>query len=683
MAVYAFAIIWFFIPDYFREYTSEIIENRQISKLSNKYIHDLDSDGEYESVTLLNNQGSNSPALTYYKNDKIIDQWNLSGQWLFKPSVYFGDFNHNGFSEVICFTIIGDSIFLNAKELLLEDGFEVKNRFVTKSKSNNANPSDVFSVDAKFMDVNDDLTDEFVFSLYSGFSIYPRHTFLYNFKDGTFHSSPSAGSGFNELIDFHDINGDGIPEITGVIYAPNNIHYEIPYTDSCAWLMVLNPKDSLRFLFKPIKYEGLFGSLQPAFYSLEDEKYIVSIYYCKSSENESNGFFLRLYDNKGNLLKEKLIPYMNNHELFVLKQPEEDGRSIYLIDDEGNIFITDTSLNVKLFRDFNLKGIKLDRRKTYSVDADADGENEFLYIGVGSSNNKLIVYRSNFKEVTVVDLPATQTSLNWHVTISNNLNDGSIINLQTENVLYKIKYEKSDIYFLKYPIFILVYLLLYLLFLIMQNVQYRIAQQKFENEKLLIKQKMALSKKQLEPHFMLNTLNNIGNMFAKEEKEDAQYYFGKFASLLHRGLMYAEKTETSLFEELGFVRDYLVLQQRRYDDFSFKIEASENIDLESVLVPHSLVYTFVENALKHGLRDKVGEKKLDLTIEKNHEKVEILIRDNGVGRKGSKKFKTSGTGKGLEIIENIVNAYNKLNKTNISFEINDLEVGVEVVIRVV
>ncbi len=73
MAVYAFAIIWFFIPDYFREYTSEIIENRQISKLSNKYIHDLDSDGEYESVTLLNNQGSNSPALTYYKNDKIME----------------------------------------------------------------------------------------------------------------------------------------------------------------------------------------------------------------------------------------------------------------------------------------------------------------------------------------------------------------------------------------------------------------------------------------------------------------------------------------------------------------------------------------------------------------------------------------------------------------------------------
>jgi LytS/YehU family sensor histidine kinase len=222
---------------------------------------------------------------------------------------------------------------------------------------------------------------------------------------------------------------------------------------------------------------------------------------------------------------------------------------------------------------------------------------------------------------------------------------------------------------------------LFLLFWLLQKGQNSIAARQMEEEKKLTKQQMALSKKQLEPHFMLNTLNNIGNMFAKEEKEDAQYYFGKFASLLHRGLMYADKTETSLFDELGFVRDYLVLQQRRYDDLSFKIEASEKIDLESVLIPHSLIYTFVENALKHGLRDKVGKKKLDITIENNNEKLEILIRDNGVGRKGSKKFSTSGTGKGLEIIENIVSAYNKLNNRNISFVVLDLQEGVEVVIK--
>ena len=72
-----------------------------------------------------------------------------------------------------------------------------------------------------------------------------------------------------------------------------------------------------------------------------------------------------------------------------------------------------------------------------------------------------------------------------------------------------------------------------------------------------------------------------------------------------------------------------------------------------------------------------------MSIEKDNEKVEILIRDNGVGRKGSKKFKTTGTGKGLEIIENIVNAYNKLNKRDITFEIIDLQQGVEVMIKVI
>jgi len=186
----------------------------------------------------------------------------------------------------------------------------------------------------------------------------------------------------------------------------------------------------------------------------------------------------------------------------------------------------------------------------------------------------------------------------------------------------------------------------------------------------------------LEPHFMLNTLNNIGQMFAAEEKEKAQYYFGKFASLIHRGLQYADKTETTLFEELGFIRDYLVLQQRRYGDLEFIIEADDNIDLNEILIPHSLVYTFVENALKHGLYHKEGKKKLNIHIISVDGKTQINITDNGIGRKQSKEFHTTGTGKGLGIIVSIVEGYNKLNKRNITFSIFDLDEGTEVVVVV-
>lgn len=91
-----------------------------------------------------------------------------------------------------------------------------------------------------------------------------------------------------------------------------------------------------------------------------------------------------------------------------------------------------------------------------------------------------------------------------------------------------------------------------------------------------------------------------------------------------------------------------------------------------------MIYTFVENALKHGLLSKDGNKRLWIIVRKNNELNQIIIRDNGIGRKKSKQIKTTGTNKGIVIITNIIRAYNKLNNRKISFKVIDLEEGVEV-----
>ena len=207
----------------------------------------------------------------------------------------------------------------------------------------------------------------------------------------------------------------------------------------------------------------------------------------------------------------------------------------------------------------------------------------------------------------------------------------------------------------------------------MQKMQKKLVQRKFETEKKLIRRQMALSKRQLEPHFMLNTLNNIGFMFAKENKDDAQYYFGRFASLIHRGLKYADQVETTLSEELEFVKDYLILQKQRFEgELKTTIEAEDEIDLNTIKIPHSLIFTFVENAVKHGLRHKPDNRQLSINIRKSRSKTEVVITDNGIGRKQSKVMKTTGTGKGIGIVANIVEGYNKLYSHYISYEVRDL-----------
>jgi len=140
-----------------------------------------------------------------------------------------------------------------------------------------------------------------------------------------------------------------------------------------------------------------------------------------------------------------------------------------------------------------------------------------------------------------------------------------------------------------------------------------------------------------------------------------------------------------LDEELKFIKDYLILQKRRFDDdLDFTIEAEEGVNLDIIKIPHSLIFTFVENAVKHGLLHKSKNRKLNIFIKKVKSKIIITITDNGIGRKQSEKLKTTGTGKGLGIVANIVDGYNKLNNRKITYKIIDVvdDVGVGTEVRV-
>lgn len=684
LAMYMWVILIFALPDYFKKYSAEIISVENKPKYTNVYYQDLNGDGRTELIETKYNSGdiNKDISVQHFNIDrKIYNQWYAKGKWLDFYKAYFNDYDNNGFKEIYFLSIYKDSIFLNAKELMLDDGLLIKNRFVCLAGTFENSLNDIRDIDATFMDTNGDGYDEFIFAISGGFSKFPRNTFRYNIIDDNLTMSPKSASGFSREFSLMDMNGDGLDEITAAVGSPENIHYKMPYTDSSSWLMVINPK-TMNFLFPPKQFKlGIGSETKPFLTELKGKKYIAISTTSNSAKLDSISNELIVFDNQGILLSKKQIRKENFRNITFFNVKEKND-NFYLINNDGSIYKTDLNLELTevLKLDINITSIYY--YNNYVVDIDGDGKREYIYIGANNlAQHKLLIYNSELSNCLPVDLTELRSLSNWNLNIINS-NDEKLIMIQAGTYVYKIDYHESPYYSLKYPAYISMYLLLFLLFWLLQKGQNMIAAKAMEEEKKLMKQQMALSKKQLEPHFMLNTLNNIGNMFAKEEKEDAQYYFGKFSSLLHRGLLYADKTETTLLEELEFVKDYLSLQQRRFEMFYFTIEASEEIDLDSILIPHSLIYTFVENALKHGLRDKVGEKKLDIKISKRKNRVSIIIRDNGVGRKGSNKFKTSGTGKGLSIIENIIGAYNKLNNRKISFEIFDMEEGTKVIILV-
>ena len=165
-----------------------------------------------------------------------------------------------------------------------------------------------------------------------------------------------------------------------------------------------------------------------------------------------------------------------------------------------------------------------------------------------------------------------------------------------------------------------------------------VEQEKKSIEAEMTQVKLTALKAQMNPHFIFNSLNSIRAYVISNETKKASDYLNKFARLIRLILYYSSRDFILLKEELETLRLYIELEQMRYrDDFGFELKISPAVDIGKCLVPPLILQPYVENAIGHGLAPKTGEKKLWLEIAKKDHSVVFAIRDNGVGRRFSKK----------------------------------------------
>jgi len=165
-----------------------------------------------------------------------------------------------------------------------------------------------------------------------------------------------------------------------------------------------------------------------------------------------------------------------------------------------------------------------------------------------------------------------------------------------------------------------------------------VEQEKKSIEAEMTQVKLTALKAQMNPHFIFNSMNSIRAYVISNETKKASDYLNKFARLIRLILYYSSRDFILLKEELETLRLYIELEQMRYrDDFGFELKISPAVDIGKCLVPPLILQPYVENAIGHGLAPKTGEKKLWLEIAKKDHSVVFAIRDNGVGRRFSKK----------------------------------------------
>jgi LytS/YehU family sensor histidine kinase len=170
-------------------------------------------------------------------------------------------------------------------------------------------------------------------------------------------------------------------------------------------------------------------------------------------------------------------------------------------------------------------------------------------------------------------------------------------------------------------------------------------------------------KAQMNPHFIFNVLNSIQEIVLLNDKKQANNYLGKFSDLMRLILDQSNKVAITLDDELRSLKLYLELEALRFEEyFKYEIIVADMLYTYNIYIPAMLIQPYVENAIKHGLMHKHGEKNLLLSFSLfNEHTLLCVITDNGIGRKRSSEinrmrekkhtsFATGATQRRLELL---------------------------------
>ena len=134
---------------------------------------------------------------------------------------------------------------------------------------------------------------------------------------------------------------------------------------------------------------------------------------------------------------------------------------------------------------------------------------------------------------------------------------------------------------------------------------------------------------QLQPHFLFNTMHAI-SAWVREDPDAAEEMLAELADLLRAVLETDDQPEVSLDHELALAERYLTIQRFRFGE-RLEVELDVDPSLRDALVPTLVLQPLVENAIRHGIADRVGKAELAIRARRRDDLLEILVIDDGPG----------------------------------------------------
>lgn len=183
-------------------------------------------------------------------------------------------------------------------------------------------------------------------------------------------------------------------------------------------------------------------------------------------------------------------------------------------------------------------------------------------------------------------------------------------------------------------------------------------------------------RREMNPHFIFNSLNSVNQFIANNNELAANKYLTSYSNLMRRMMESSNNDYISLALEIEQINKYLELEQLRFPDkLQYQIVVDPEMDTEMVKVPNMVIQPNLENAIWHGLRYKDKGGLLIITFSKEGTKNKVVIDDNGIGLKESERIKTNNQklyeSRGLKNVRERIHLLNEIGHKTIRMNIHE------------
>jgi signal transduction histidine kinase len=160
----------------------------------------------------------------------------------------------------------------------------------------------------------------------------------------------------------------------------------------------------------------------------------------------------------------------------------------------------------------------------------------------------------------------------------------------------------------------------------------------------LSKAQLAALRRQMEPHFMFNTLNSIVGLMRDNRNDAAVNMIVGLSEFLRRASEDSHRSQVTLAEEVEYLQRYLDIQKVRFGD-RLRVSVVVPTELLDAQVPNMLLQPLVENAIKHGVAKRVAGGTVRVAGALNGGRLRLSVYNDGPSAPND--WQSTGAGVGL------------------------------------